>query len=149
MGFIPWWKNEKETLEPSESQLDLLGESQELSPQRKRVDGAIVFRRFTKAIKDNGGGPESYEKVIQAETQELFDCNVRELYEQTGGKIRDRSSLPQPAQEAYMVNESLSANELERMHGTIGGETQEEVDDRIIGLVRQQSRQTRKWLPWA
>ncbi|ESA32777.1 hypothetical protein N836_24510 [Leptolyngbya sp. Heron Island J] len=87
--------------------------------------------------------------MIQAETQELFDCNVRELYEQTGGKIRDRSSLPQPAQEAYMVNESLSANELERMHGTIGGETQEEVDDRIIGLVRQQSRQTRKWLPWA
>ena len=47
-----------------------------------------------------------------------------------------------------MVNESLSANELERHIGTIGGETQEEVDARILGMVREQSKQTRKWLPW-
>ena len=119
-----------------------------MSPQRKRVDGATVNRRFTKTIKDNGGGPQSYKKAIRAETKELFGCTVRELYEQTGGKFRDRSTLPQPAQEAYMVNESLSANELERMHGTIGGESQDEVDERIIGVVREQSKQTRKWLPW-
>ena len=119
-----------------------------MSPLRKRVDGATVNRRFTKTIKDNGGGPQSYKKAIRAETKELFGCTVRELYEQTGGKFRDRSTLPQPAQEAYMVNESLAANELERHIGTIGGETQEEVDEQIIGVVRDQSKRTRKWLPW-
>ena len=119
-----------------------------MSPQRKRVDGATVNRRFTQTIKDNGGGPQSYKKAIRAETQELFGCTVRELYEQTGGKFRDRSTLPQPAQEAYMVNEALAAYELERYIGTIGGETQEEVDDQIIGLVKQQSKQTRERLPW-
>ena len=73
---------------------------------------------------------------------------MRELYQSTGGKRNRRDTLPQPAQEAYMVNESLSANELERMHGTIGGESQEEVNAQIVGLVRQQSKRTRKWLPW-
>ena len=32
-------------------------------------------------------------------------------------------------QEAYMVNESLSANELEQLIGTIGSESQDEVND--------------------
>lgn len=128
--------------------MDLLGDSQLLPPQRERVTGAVVFKRFTQTIKDNGGGPQCYRNAVVEETKELFDCSVPELYKMTGGKLRDRSTLPQAAQEAYMVNESLSANELERMHGTIGGETQEEVDAQIIGVVREQSKQTRKWLPW-
>ncbi len=128
--------------------MDLLAQSQELAPPRKRVDGAIVFKRFTKSIKDNGGNDEVYQDAIEAETDELFGCTVRELYQSTGGKRNRRDTLPQPAQEAYMVNESLSANELERMHGTIGGESQEEVNAQIVGLVRQQSKRTRKWLPW-
>ncbi|NEP61211.1 MAG: hypothetical protein F6K31_30245 [Symploca sp. SIO2G7] len=129
--------------------MDLIGNSQELVPPRKRVDGAIVFRRFTQTIKDNGGDDEAYQLSIQAETEELFGCSVRELYEGTGAKRHRRDTLPQPAQEAYMVNESLSANELERLIGTIGGESQEEVNAQIVGKVRQQSKQTRKWLPWA
>ena len=48
-----------------------------------------------------------------------------------------------------MVNETLSAYELERMEGTIGGESQQEVNDRIDAVVREQSKQTRKRLPWA
>ncbi len=117
-------------------------------PPRKRVDGAIVFRRFTKTIQRNGGDEDAYQQSIIAETQELFDCEVDELYKMTGGKRNKRHTLPQPAQEAYMVNESLSANELERLEGTIGGESQEEVNARITGVVRQQAKQTRKWLPW-
>ncbi|NEP61076.1 MAG: hypothetical protein F6K31_29525 [Symploca sp. SIO2G7] len=128
--------------------MDLLGDSQLLPPQRERVTGAIVFKRFTKSIKDNGGSPQSYRNAVVEETKELFDCTVNELYQMTGGKIRDLATLPQAAQEAYMVNESLSANELERLRGTIAGETQEEIDARIIGAVREQSKQTRKWLPW-
>lgn len=117
-------------------------------PLRKRVTGAIVFRRFTQTIKDNGGDDEAYQLSIQAETEELFGCSVRELYEGTGARRHRRDTLPQPAQEAYMVNESLSANELERLEGTIGGESQDEVNAQITGVVRQQAKQTRKWLPW-
>lgn len=148
MAFIPWWKSEKDNIEESASQLDLLSQSQELAPQRKRVDGAIVFKRFTKAIQENGGNDEAYQDAIQAETDELFGCTVQDLYQSTGGKRNRRDTLPQPAQEAYMVNESLSANELERQIGTIGGESQEEVNDKISGIVREQAKQTRKWLPW-
>ena len=128
--------------------MDLLGQSQELAPQRRRVDGAIVFRRFTDSIRSNGGDGQVYQEAIVEETRELFDCRVSELYEGTGGKRNDRSTLPQAAQEAYMVNESLSANELERLIGTIGGESQDEVNDQIKAVVREQSKQTRKWLPW-
>ena len=148
MGFLNYWKNEKHNIEESASQLDLSGQSQELTPPRKRVDGAIVFRRFTKSIKDNGGDEQVYPEAINTETIELFDCDVKDLYEQTGGKPGYRDTLPQPAQEAYMVNESLSANELERHIGTLGGESQEEVNNQIKAVVRQQSKQTRKWLPW-
>lgn len=148
MGFLDFWKNEKHNIEESASQLDLSGQSQELTPLRKRVTGAIVFKRFTQSIKDNGGDEQVYPEAINAETIELFDCDVKDLYEQTGGKPGYRDTLPQPAQEAYMVNESLSANELERHIGTIGGDSQEEVNDQIKAVVREQSKQTRRWLPW-
>ena len=128
--------------------MDLIGDSQQLTPKRRRVDGATVNRRFNKAIKDNGGGSLCYRDAVVAETRELFDCKVEELYRETGGKPRDRSTLPQPAQEAYMVNESLAANELERQIGTIGGESQKEVDDKIVASVRQTSKHTRSLLSW-
>ena len=148
MGFLDFWKNEKEQIEPSDSQLDLLGKSQELGPQRKRVDGATTFRRFTDTIKANGGDEDCYSKVVITETNELFGCGVRELYKATGGKPNRRDTLPHEAQQAYMVNETLSAYELERMEGTIGGESQKEVNEKIDAVVREQSKQTRKWLPW-
>ena len=47
-----------------------------------------------------------------------------------------------------MVNESLSANQLEQLEGTIGGETQQEVNARIQSVVKHQAKQPRKWLPW-
>ena len=148
MGFLDFWKSEKASIEESASQLDILGQSQELTPPRKRVDGVTVFKRLTKTIQANGGDRDAYRFSIEAETNELFDCSVKELYDETGAKRQDRSTLPQPAQEAYMVNESLSANELERLEGAIGGESQEEVNAQITGVVRQQAKQTRKWLPW-
>lgn len=127
----------------------MLGNSKELSPQRKRFDGAMAFRRFTDTIKANGGDDEAYRQAVITETEELFDCEVRELYRLTGGKPNKRHTLPHEVQQAYMVNETLSAYELERMEGTIGGESQQEVNDRIDAVVREQSKQTRKRLPWA
>lgn len=148
MGFLSWWESEKEEVEESASQMNLLGRSQDLAPQRRRVDGATVFRRFTGAIQTNGGDRDAFRDAIEAETQELFDCSVRDLYAGVEGKRNRRDTLPTPAQEAYIVNESLSANELERQVGSVGGESQAEVNDKITGIVRQQARQTRKWLPW-
>lgn len=148
MGFLNFWKEEKPTYEEQAAQLDLSGYSQELTPKRKRVDGAIVNRRFNKSIKDNGGGPNAYPKAVLAETEELFGCDLNTLYRETGGKKGRRDTLPQPAQEAYMVNESITANELERHVGSLGGESQEEVDAKIVGITRHQAKQTRKWLPW-
>lgn len=148
MGFFNFWESEAPNQEESASQLDLTGQSQELAPQRKRVDGATVFRRFTQSIKDNGGDGDAYQNSIVAETQELFDCKVSELYEGTGATPNKRHTLPHVVQEAYMVNESLSAHELESQIGTLGGESQEEVNAKITGLVREQAKQTRKWLPW-
>ena len=95
MGFIDWWKNESK--EESASQLDLLGQAQELAPQRNRVDGATVFKRFTQSIKDNGGEGEVYEQAVTAETIEIFDCTPPELYKATGGKRGKRDTLPQSA----------------------------------------------------
>ncbi|MEB3355958.1 MAG: hypothetical protein VKK04_04475 [Synechococcales bacterium] len=126
----------------------MIGESTQLTPQRKRVDGATVNKRFNKAIKDNGGASTVYRDAVDAETDELFDCSVNDLYQATGGKKGHRETLPQAAQEAYIVNESVAANELERQIGSLGGETQEEVNSKIGGSVRQTSNQTRKWLPW-
>ena len=148
MGFLNFWENEKDRLEPSDSQLDLLGKSQKLAPQRKRVDGATVFRKLTDTIKANGGDKDCYSKVVVTETNELFGCSVRELYKATGGKMNRRETLPDEAQQAYIANEVLSAFELERMEGSIGGEDQDEVNDKITAVVREQSKQTRKWLPW-
>ncbi len=108
----------------------------------------MAFRRFTDTIKANGGDKDCYVNAVVTETQELFDCSVRELYQATGGKINRRETLPHEAQQAYMVNETLSAYELERMEGTIGGENQQEVNDKIEAVVREQSRQTRKHLSW-
>lgn len=115
---------------------------------RERSTGVTVFRKFTDSIKANGGDADAIIDSITAETQELFGCDVRDLYEATGAKRNDRSTLPEIVQRSYIANESLSSFELERMEGSIGGESQSENNDRIVGTVRQVSRATRKWLPW-
>ena len=99
-------------------------------------------------MKANGGDSECYKQAVITETSELFDCTVRQLYAETGGKRYRRETLPLEVQQAYMLNETLSAYELERMEGTIGGENQEEVNDKINAVVKQQSKKTRGWLPW-
>jgi hypothetical protein len=45
---------------------------------------------------------EGRRKAVVAETQELFDCTIDELYEGTRGKKGARSSLPKKAQKAYL-----------------------------------------------
>lgn len=143
-----WWQSERDIEEPEadSQQLDLL-RSGKLA-NRSRETGSTVFRTFTKAIDANGGDRDAIRQSIAVETQELFDCDVQDLYRETGAKPNDRSTLPAIVQRSYIANEALSAFELERMEGTIGGESQIEANAQIVGRVRDVSQQTRKWLPW-
>lgn len=144
MGFLNWWKN---NADESDSQLDLFGGSQKLS-KHQRVDAATVHQDFTKAIKDSGGSSKAYPRAIQAETQELFDCDVDELYLQTDGKKGDRSTLPKEAQKAYMVNETISAHRLDSEVKEHNLGTQQQKDDRIVETVRDSAENVRRWMPW-
>jgi hypothetical protein len=85
-----------------ESQLDLFGNSTELT-RRERVDGATVRNDFTKTIQDKGGDEKAQRDSTEAMTRSLFDCNTQELYQGTGARKGDRSTLPKEAQKAYIV----------------------------------------------
>ena len=147
MAFLDWWQNNKE--EESASQLDLLQEAQEITPRRKRVDGATVYKQFSKAVKDSGGSEMAYPRAVTAETQALFDCDVRKLYQATGGKPGDRSTLPIEAQEAYIVNEALSTHELNASQESDASQNQRERDERIVETVKATAQEVRsRWLPW-
>lgn len=148
MVFLNWWRSEKDNEEPQQDsqQLDLLRKGQ--FANRCRETGATVFRTFTDTIHANGGDRDAIRESIIAETQELFDCDVREVYEETGAVFNDRSTLPAVVQRSYIANEAICAFELERMEGTLGGESQEEVNDKIVGQVRHVSKKTRDSFPW-
>lgn len=146
MGFLNWWQNNK----PEEdSQLTLFGDPQELT-QHKRVDGATVNNEFKDAIKRSGGSKDTYWRAVETETQELFDCTTNELYAKTGAKKGNRSTLPIPAQEAYIVNETLSKHRLnhEVAEENKQTESQRQKDDRIVETVRDTAENVRKWFPW-
>lgn len=144
MGFINWFQNNKEE---TDSQLSLLGDSQALT-RHERVDSATVNKDFTKAIKDAGGSNRAYPRAVREETQALFDCGVDELYEETGGRKGDRSTLPKEAQKAYMVSETLSAHRLNHeVRGQNHG-SQRDQDDQIVEAVRDTASSVRRWLPW-
>lgn len=135
-----------EEAQNSSQQLDLFEQGK--LDHRKRSTGATVFRKFTDSIQANGGDADAIIDSVTAETEELFGCDVRSLYRVTGAKRNDRSTLPEIVQRSYIANEALSSFDLERMHGTMGGEDQSEVNAHIVGRVRDVSKKTRKWLPW-
>jgi hypothetical protein len=109
MGFLNWFKSNPD--EVQESQLDLFGNSTELT-RRERVDGATVRNDFTKTIQDKGGDEKAQRDSTEAMTRALFDCNTQELYQGTGARKGDRSTLPKEAQKAYIVGETVATHDL-------------------------------------
>jgi len=85
---------------------------------------------------------------VKAETKELFDCGVDELYEATGGRKGDRSTLPKEAQKAYMVSETLSAHRLNHEVRGNNQNSQRQKDDMVVETVKDTATNVRKWLPW-
>lgn len=144
MGFIDWWQNNKEA---TNSQLNLLEESQPLV-QHERVDSATVNKDFNKAIQQAGGSHRAYPRAVRAETQELFDCGVDELYEATRGRKGNRSTLPKEAQKTYMVSETLSTHRLNEEMRRDKHSSQLQKDDEVVEVVKDTANQVRKWLPW-
>jgi len=126
--------------------LDLLEDNSQLS-QRRRVDGAIVNRDFRAAIHRSGGSQRAYPRAVIAETEELFDCGVDDLYQATGGRKGDRSTLPEAAQKAYMASEIRATHELDDTE-FYNCENNDQIDQRIVSTTREVAKETRRWLPW-
>jgi hypothetical protein len=116
----------------------------------KRVDGITVKQEFDRAIQQTGGSRDAHRKAVQAETRELFDCDLDQLYSGTGGKKGDRTTLPTPAQEAYIINETISKHRLNHdvVENNKQAGSQQQKDDRIVESVRDTAENVRKWLPW-
>lgn len=124
--------------------MSLLGGSQQLT-RHERVDSATVNQDFTQAIQKAGGSSKAYPKAVRAETKKLFDCGVDELYEGTGGRKGDRSSLPKEVQKAYMVAETLSSH---RLNASEPKGSQYQQDAEIVSVVEDTAKTVRSWLPW-
>jgi hypothetical protein len=124
--------------------MDLFGESQKLA-QSKRVDGVTVLGDFKDAIASKGGDGKTIARAINAETRALFDCEVDELYRETGAKKRDRSTLPKEAQKAYMVSETISTH---RINGTEYNGSQKQKNNAMVEDVEDSARTARAWFSW-
>jgi hypothetical protein len=85
-------------------------------------------------------------RAIIAETQELFDCTVDELYKAHGARKGDLSRLHPEAQKAYAATEILTTHQL-NSSDPFDGE-QDERDAFGVETTRAVSRSVRKWLPW-
>ena len=72
-------------------------------------------------------------------------CGTKELYESTGAKKNDRSSLPERAQEALITGEVVAAHDLRA--SDVEGD-QSERNNQIVGIVRGAGRKVRKLFPW-
>ena len=144
MGFLQWFESNPQTEESSGNQLSLLGESQNL-PERQRVDGATVRKSFTKAIAEKGGNSKAQRDSTEALTEEVMGCSTKALYEGTGGKRKDRSTLPERAQEALMAGEVVAAHDL---RGSSVEGSQVERNGKIVAVVRGAGRKVRQWMPW-
>lgn len=125
-------------------QTDLFGGSQALTPH-KRVDGATVRKDFESTIKAKGGSQRAYRDATNALTEELFDMKTHELYDATGGKRNDRSTLPKEAQKAYIVGETVANHDL-KAKNVSGNQAQR--DEEITDSVRDSGKKVRGLFPW-
>ncbi|MCA1990889.1 MAG: hypothetical protein LDL41_02415 [Coleofasciculus sp. S288] len=125
---------------------NIYNSNSQLLAKRERVDGAVVNRDFREAIHQKGGDGQCQVDSSVAMSQELFDMNPRQLYQQTGGKPYDRSTLPKEAQKAFIVGETVATHDLNTKE--IKGVSQQEVNGEITDTVRGSAKKVRNLLPW-
>jgi hypothetical protein len=142
MGFLTWLGLQPEE-NSEETQLNLLEDSS--TPVRGRVDGATVRNDFTSTIVDKGGDGQTIARSTNRMTEILFGCKPKELYEGTGGRSGDRSTLPQDAQTAYIVGEVAATHKLKG--ADIKG-NQQQCNEQIVETVEEASEQVQSIFPW-
>ncbi|MGB3693213.1 MAG: hypothetical protein WA865_09445 [Spirulinaceae cyanobacterium] len=102
-------------------------------------------KNFTQTIKEKGGSRRCYQDSTEVLTEEVLGCETRKLYEETGAKPGDRSTLPERGQEALMTGEIVATHGLKKKN--IFG-TQQERNQQIVESVRDSGKKTRKLFPW-
>ena len=123
--------------------MSLLGSSQ---PVRSRTDGAIVRRKVSAAAIEAGADADGIAAGTEAMTHELFGCSSRQLYKDTGGKRGDRKTLPEVAQEAYVVGEVVATHDLNQ-EGPFQG-SQDEKNAQTAGTMGGAGRKVKGFFPW-
>lgn len=124
--------------------MELFGGSQALTPH-ERVDGATVRKDLTNTIQGKGGSLKAHRDATIAMSEELFDMKPNELYDATGGKRNDRSTLPKEAQKAFIVGETVANHDLKAKN--ISG-NQAQRDQQITNSVRDSGKKARGLFPW-
>lgn len=134
MGWLDRWRGQ-----PKDVQTDLFGEDQALVEQQ-RLTGAISNNLLQSEIKQRGGNQKTHAAVNAIVTIEMLDCSPTELYEATGGKPGDRSTLPIEAQEALQTGDVAARHEIV--------ETDAQGDYQLKNAAHRGAKRARKLFPW-
>ena len=146
MGFLDWWKENPDVADPSTGdQLSLWGESENL-PERRRISGLTIRKRFNAAIARHGGDSDGQAAATEVLTEEVLDRSTKELYQQTGAKKKQRETLPELAQEALAAGETIAAHQLNSSPEFQGDQMKR--NNQIVETTRDASRGLRRLLPW-
>jgi hypothetical protein len=143
MSFLQWWQ--KNQPEPEALQLDLFGNSQEITPHEV-VDVRTSTRDLNEALKQKGGDRDCFINTANAITEETFGCQPKELYKATNARQSDRTSLPKEAQKALISVQTVVT------HAVTGHEvlsaTQPEINSELTDKSREVAKEHRKFLLW-
>jgi hypothetical protein len=143
MSFLKWWENNQP--EPEALQLDLFGNSQDITPHEV-VDVRTSTKDLNEALKKKGGDEECFRKTAIAITEETFGCQPKELYQATGAKENDRTSLPKDAQKALISVQTVVTHAIDTH--AVQSNTQPEINSELTGKSREVAQDHRKFFPW-
>lgn len=150
MGFFNWYKEQQEQLkqsEPEQQTLDLGFTVSSQKPVKKvRVDGIKARDDLEEAIANKGGNRQCQRQVVEIQTQLVFGCSVDEIYEGSGGKKGNRSTLPDEVQKAYITSDTVTAHAINSLPEASG--TQEQDNKLIKEQTREVNQKLAGFFPW-
>lgn len=114
--------------------------------KKERIDGIKARKDLASAVKNKGGDGECQARVVDIQTEQMFGCDLDTLYEGTGGKKGDRSTLPAEAQKAYQASDSVTAHAINNMPTQKG--TQEAKNSKILKKTEQVNKKLSGFFPW-
>jgi len=109
-----------------------------------RIERVQARNLLENAIAAQNGNDECIADATIAISKTAFGVTPRTLYEIVGGKPGDRDMLPQEMQTKLIVHELTIAPRLDAE--TILGEDQEDINNQILHVVKNQSQETERFL---